>query len=188
MSEQLGPDDAAFERLYRAHHRAILAYCARRVSPSDSWDAAAEVFVIAWRRRGEIPTGDGERPWLLGVAYRVLANQRRGSFRRALLVGRVAGIRGGWASWPEELVMRQEDEREIWDALSRLRPLDREILQLTIWEELMPAEIAAVLGISREAVDQRYSRAKRRAAHELERTLHRRRGVSKVISEKEGAA
>jgi RNA polymerase sigma factor (sigma-70 family) len=185
MSKQPGPDDAAFERLYREHHRTVLAYCARRVSPSDSWDAAAEVFVIAWRRLGEVPTGDGERPWLLGVAYRVLSNQRRASFRRALLAGRVASIRAARPSWPEEILIRHEEDTLVLAALARLRPKDREIIKLTIWDELTPVEIAAVLGITREAVDQRYSRARRRIARTLGETLEH---AVRVTPENGGAA
>lgn len=162
--------DAGFERLYWAHHRAVLAYCARRVSRADAWDAASEVFLVAWRRPDDVPPGDEARAWLLGVAYRVLANQRRGSRRKAHLLERAAGARGEPPLWPEELVIRNEEAREVIAALARLRLRDREILQLTAWEGLSPVEIAAVLEISRDAVDQRYSRAKRRLARELDRS------------------
>ena len=77
--------EISFATLYRQHHRAVLAYCARRASPADAWDAASEVFVVAWRRLNDVPAVEHARPWLYGVAFRVLANQRRSTHRRIRL-------------------------------------------------------------------------------------------------------
>jgi RNA polymerase sigma-70 factor (ECF subfamily) len=156
----------SFERLYAVHHRTILAYCARRVSRTDAWDAASDVFLVAWRRLHEVPPIDEARAWLIGVAVHVLANQRRSESRRARLLQRSSQNRP-WAPMPDELLLRNEEDREVLEALSRLSPTYREIIQLTLWEELSPAEIAMALRISRDAVDQRYLRAKRRLAREL---------------------
>jgi RNA polymerase sigma-70 factor (ECF subfamily) len=159
--------DAAFEALYAAHHQAVLGYCARRAPRSEAWDAASETFLVAWRRFEDMPSSDEARAWLFGVAYRVLANQRRSAQRRRLLARRAAGAVHDPPPLPDAQVVRNEEELEVIEALSRLRPLDREIIRLTLWEELSPVSIAEVLGLSRGAVDQRYSRAKRRLAKEL---------------------
>ena len=175
--------DVPFERLYAAHHRAVLAYCARRASRWDAWDAAAEVFVVAWRRLDDIPPADEARAWLIGVAFRVLANQRRSASRRARLLERASGDRA-WTPMPDEQLLRNEEDRELIDALTRLSRTDREIIQLNLWEELCPGDIAAVLGISRDAVDQRHSRAKRRLARELEpQRFMRRRATQPDVRE-----
>ncbi len=159
--------EVAFEHLYAAHHRAVLAYCARRALKWDAWDAAAEVFLVAWRRMDDVPAGDQARAWLYGVAYRTLANQRRTARRKHRLAERAAGTRDIAVPTPDEVVVRNEEAVEVVDALARLKPAEREILRLYQWEELAPPDIATVLGISRAAVDQRYARAKRRLAREL---------------------
>jgi len=70
-----------FEQLYRQHAGAVLAYARRRTMQAVADDVVADVFLIAWRRVDDVPA---ERlPWLLGVARRVLANQRRGEYRGA---------------------------------------------------------------------------------------------------------
>jgi DNA-directed RNA polymerase specialized sigma24 family protein len=74
-------DDERFEALYGAHAGAVLAYARRRTSPANADDVMADVFLIAWRRLADVPRD--ERVWLLGVARRVLANQRRGHTRPA---------------------------------------------------------------------------------------------------------
>ncbi len=157
----------AFEELYAAHHRAVLAYCARRASRADAWDAAAEVFVVAWRRLDAVPALDEARGWLLGVAYRVLSNQRRSKRRRRRLLEKAAHATYDEPALPDRQLLRNEEEREVIEALARLRPRDREILQARLWDELSPSEVATLLGISRAAVDQRYSRAKKRLARVL---------------------
>ena len=49
---------------------------------------------------------------------------------------------------------------ELHAALARLRPAEAEVLRLWAWEELAPAQIAVVLGISPNAVSIRLHRAK----------------------------
>jgi RNA polymerase sigma-70 factor, ECF subfamily len=180
--------DAAFESLYMRHHRQVLAYCAKRTSRPDAWDATAEVFVVAWRRLDEVPPRDEALAWLLGVAYRVLANQRRTTLRGRRLNERVALADWAGVPRPDELLIRSEESRQVIEALARLRPPDREILQLTLWEDLSPVEIAEVLGISRAAVDQRYYRAKRRLGVELKRRYGLKRRLSPATPEKGGAS
>ena len=177
--------NATFETLYAEHHRVVLAYCARRTSSDEAWDAAADVFLVAYRRLDDVPSGDGTLPWLLAVARRVLSNQRRGDQRRRRLILRASGHRDAEGAFiPETLLVRREDEVEVVEALSRLRPIDREIITLALWEELRPVEIAATLGISRASVDKRVERAKRRLGAEFRR--QQRRHATQPPSEKGG--
>lgn len=169
MGGRVMSKQASFEALYEEHHRTILACCARRASRADAWDAAPEVFLVAWRRFDQVPPPDEARAWLIGVAYKVLANQRRGERRRRRLLQRAGRTSVDSAGLPEVQLIRNEEEAEVVRALSNLRSTDREIIQLSLWEELSPVVIAEVLGISRAAVDQRYARAKQRLAKELDR-------------------
>jgi RNA polymerase sigma-70 factor (ECF subfamily) len=186
MSNESGRE-VPFELLYATHHRAILAYCARRCPRWDAWDAASEVFVVAWRRFDEIPPAEEARAWLIGVAFRVLSNQRRSAGRRTRLLEK-AGRDRAWAPLPDEQVLRNEEDREVIAALSRLSRTDREIVQLALWEEMSPGEIAGVLGISREAADQRYSRAKKRLARQLDDDRFIRRGATHPVAKEGGGA
>jgi RNA polymerase sigma-70 factor (ECF subfamily) len=52
-------------------------------------------------------------------------------------------------------------------ALAQLRPEDAELLRLWAWEQLTPAEIATVLGISANAAHSRLHRARRKLADRL---------------------
>jgi len=150
-----------FHALFEAHHRAVFAYALRRTSSAtDAEEVAAETFAIAWRRRDDVPAGNEARPWLLGTARRVLANQRRGAERRARLTLRLRERR-------ETASASSPGDTAVLEALAQLKPEDQELLRLVAWEELGNAEIAAVLGITANAVAIRLHRARARFAREL---------------------
>lgn len=161
-------DAAAFEALFVAHRRHVVAYCLRRAPRADALEAADETFLIAWRRFGDIPAGR-ERAWLYGVARKVLGNQYRGARRRQQLDARLAGTTA-FVGGPEVDVIRSEDDRRLWHAYLRLRPADQEVLRLAVWEDLAHAQIGVALGCGAIAARQRLHRALARLARELERS------------------
>lgn len=172
MHAQKPSENAAFRRIYDEHHAAVLSYCLRRAPLEDAKDAAAEVFMVVWRRLDDIPDGDGSLPWLYGTARRVLANQRRSLSRRMRLATRLRSNRPASPEGPETVVVRRERDREVLDALSRLRPSDREVMQLSLWEDMSQAAIGGVLGCSDRAVTMRLHRALKRLDKEY-RSSHR---------------
>lgn len=153
--------------MYQQHHRAVLAYCLRRMSRSDAEDVAAEVFSVAWRRFDQVPTGERALAWLFGVAHRVLANQWRSGRRYRRLITRIGGLGSPQPEGPEGLVLRRQDDQQLLDALARLRWPDQEVLRFAAWEMLPHRDIAELLGCSEVAVGQRIARAKKRLAREL---------------------
>jgi RNA polymerase sigma-70 factor (ECF subfamily) len=61
-----------------------------------------------------------------------------------------------------EQAIRLEINMRLQEALNAMDPLDREVLALRHFEQLSPAETAAVLGIKEKAAGMRYVRALRR--------------------------
>ena len=150
-----------FEEIYAAQCAPLLGYALRRTSNGDdAADIVAETFLIAWRRLDDVPAGDGARLWLYGVARRVLANHHRGERKKSELSDRLS----------RDLAVVHHDPEytgELAVAATAFRSLadpDRELLALVGWEGLDHAEIAAVLGCSRNAVRIRLHRARARFA------------------------
>lgn len=161
------PADARFEALFRAHLDALVGYALRRVDhPDDAADVVADTLLVAWRRIDDVPCGVETRPWLLGVARRVLANRRRGALRRDRLRDRLRRELGR-LTVPDHAA-GVETSVVVREALARLDADDREVLQLTSWEGLAPAEIALVLEIPAITVRTRLHRARRRLRQQLE--------------------
>jgi RNA polymerase sigma factor (sigma-70 family) len=159
MKERESERRQRFDALFASYSSDIVAYCSwRSGSPSDAQDAAAEVFLTAWRRLDDVPDGDAARVWLYATARRVTANQRRSNRRRAALHERLSRE----ASVREAPVSPDREEALVHDALRRLAPRDREVLLLAEWEGLAPAEIATVLGCLTVTARGRLHRARQR--------------------------
>jgi RNA polymerase sigma-70 factor (ECF subfamily) len=156
-----------FEMLYDEHRLAVLAYCTRRASAADAADACSETFLVAWRRIDDVPPPPKTLPYLYGIAARVIANQRRTLHRRSRLQDRLRVL--GAMSPGDPAVMYVEDERDdrVIACLRRLKAKDREIVMLYAWEDLPRDTIAAMMGMTRAAVDQRIYRAYQRLAQML---------------------
>jgi RNA polymerase sigma factor (sigma-70 family) len=162
-------DVARFRAVFGDNYSLLLAYAVRRVDVyDDAKDVVADVFAVAWRRWEAVPDDAVEqRMWLYGIARRVLSNRHRSDVRLSRLRSRLA-------SAAREVVpdhASNDDESDLAlavEALNSLADADREILLLSLWEELTPGQIATVVGRSSAIVSVRLHRAKARLRKEFE--------------------
>ena len=160
MSQFSEGRDETFRRLYAEHFDAVLGFALRRVDrPEDAADVTADTFLVLWRRLTHAPQGQETRPWLYGVARRVLANQRRGDGRRSALGDR---LRQQLATVTLDTADEVVQKADVTTAMRRLSARDQEVLELHLWEGLEPREIAEVLGLTTVVVRPRLSRARAR--------------------------
>lgn len=158
-------DELRFRELFEATFRPLLGYALRRVaSPDDAADIVAETMLVAWRRIDEVPAGGAARPYLYGVARRVIANHRRGELRRDRLAEK---LRLQLAELTPDVTSLSESSTTIRDGLARLSDSDRELIMLTGWDGLDPREAAVVLGVPARTVRTRLHRARARLRHAL---------------------
>lgn len=158
-----------FNELYELHYRAVLAFCLRRTGEPDAYDAASEVFSVAWRRIDDVPKGEMELAWLFGVSKKVLSRQWRTARRLQKLVARIGSQPVRSAPDTATVVVQRAEYARVVEAASQLKADDQEILRLAAWEGLPHAHISILLGVSVSAVDQRLHRAKKRLAAAYER-------------------
>jgi RNA polymerase sigma-70 factor, ECF subfamily len=155
----LDDEVAEFDALYGAHVDAMFAYALARTSPDRAKEIVEETFLVAWRRLADVPSDP--RPWLFGVARRVLANERRGDDRREALELHIRASRAfEFLGEDPADVVANRDAALI--ALDRLRESDRELLRLIAWEGLTLDQAAGLLGCSKPTLKVRLHRARRR--------------------------
>jgi RNA polymerase sigma-70 factor (ECF subfamily) len=150
-----GPDDAErrrFEDVVAVVYEPVQRYLRRRTDEASADDVLGDVLLVLWRRLGDVPA-DSPLPYAYGVARGCLANSVRSAARQERLVQRLA--RQPRAAAPD-------DDAVLAEALEALPDADRELLRLWAWEQLAPAEIALVLGISANAASIRLHRAKQK--------------------------
>ena len=144
-----------------AHAVDVRRYLYRRLigapDPASTADElTADVLVVAWRRRADVPAG-AELPWLYAVARRVLANYRRRP--QDVLVADLGALDVIDEADPAEIA---SDNAALADAWRSLSPRDREVLRLVAWEGLTGSELATALGVSEGGAAAALSRARSR--------------------------
>jgi RNA polymerase sigma-70 factor, ECF subfamily len=162
-------DARAFGELYETHARAVQGYCLWRAGNTQvAEDAAATVFLEAWRKRGRLVLStETAAPLLLGIANNVMRNQWRSVRRHRNAVERIKGaIATDLGSDPEAEVTSKLEAlrrvREAGDAIRALPRREQEVLALVAWGDLTYEETAAALGIPVGTVRSRLARARRR--------------------------
>jgi RNA polymerase sigma-70 factor (ECF subfamily) len=160
--------EALFEDLYRSTAKDLLVYLTRRASDrEEATDILAEVYVVAWRRLKEVPTGGEARLWLFGVARNLLmkSNQQRRSHQELVrsLTNELSRLAGG----PVEAAGNELDDH-VHAGLEKLPAKQREVLLLTAWEGLKPREIAKVTGSTANVVRVRLHHARAQLRRELQ--------------------
>lgn len=168
---------AVFERHFSAIHR----YLARRVGSGPADDLAADVFVVAFQRRGSFQRGAADaRPWLYGIATNLLRGHHRAEQRR---LGAVALLRSSVDATALDAQIDDLGERaRVAHALSLLDTEQRDALLLHVWGGLTHSEVSASLGIPQGTAASRIARARARLrdmldsdeAHEEDLTVLRR--------------
>lgn len=158
-----------FCALHAAHLNLVFAYAQRRLpTRDDAEDATAETFAAAFQAIRRCPVDpSAQRPWLLGIARRKVADLLRKRYRQRETVF-LADLPDRAPS-PESRALRQEDANTLRRAVLSLTPDQREALLLKYTDGLSLAEVGAVLGKSEAAVSSLLQRAR---AAVVERTAY----------------
>lgn len=152
--------EQTFNELYDSTRAGLLSFVLRRVDePADAADLLSEVYLVAWRRREDVR--DDAHLWLFGVARKVLAAHRRRRHAQLDLANRLrAQVVEQYAPGEGDVYVRQ--------VMARLPAGDREVMELAVYEQLTPTEIAIVLGRKPGTVRVRMHRARLRLQQALE--------------------
>ncbi len=177
--------EARFRALFDRHYRSVLAYFRRRLPGDDAFDAAEDVFLVAWRRLDDVPDDDQALPWLYGIAHNVLRNHQRSGRRALRLRARLTTEPPVPVPNPGDQVADRAEQAAVLAAMDRLPFNDREVLRLAYWEELPHTQIGSILGCSPGAVAVRVHRAIRRLGKGLRQAGHERESRTAVLGKEE---
>lgn len=148
-------DDERVTRLYHDTRQDLLAFLLRRCATAeDAADCLAETYRVAWEKRKRIPAGSEARAWLFGVARNAAREQRRGGERRDATSRELA--RAAEVAY----AVATPDDSALAAALSKLSPLDQEIVTMLTADGLAPREVASILRLSPNVVRVRAHRAR----------------------------
>jgi RNA polymerase sigma-70 factor, ECF subfamily len=158
-------DDAAFERVFRAHYGALCNYAFTHVhTRADAEEIVQAVFLALWQQRERLELRSSLRAYLLAATRNHALNRSaRARLEQRWLdesAGETPELHGSAPRAPDAAVQSQEVSARVREALERLPPGARRVLELR-WEHgLHIAEIADTLGISVKGVENQLTRAR----------------------------
>ena len=156
----------AFGALFDRHARTLFRYLVRRLGPDEADSLLGEVFRIAFEKRSTYDLErENARPWLYGIATKLVAKHHRSEARRIRASARLVAQRQPQED-PGDRIAAAIDAADLWprvaDAVTELPEGERDALLLFVWEELGYDEIAAALGVPVGTVRSRLNRARMR--------------------------
>ncbi|MFE9105569.1 RNA polymerase sigma factor [Actinomadura geliboluensis] len=163
-------DPAAFAEIFHRHFAAIHGYAARRLGADAADDVAAETFLAAFRKRDRFDPERGTvRPWLFGIATRLIGSHRRAEGRRYRALARTPAeyAHDGHEDLVTARVTAGGAGAELAGALARLPRGDRDVLLLVALADLSYEEVGQALGLKTGTVASRLHRARRRLRESL---------------------
>jgi RNA polymerase sigma factor (sigma-70 family) len=158
-------DPAGLAEAYDKYAESLYGYCGWMLSePDRAADTVQDTFAIAAASLGGLREARRLRPWL----YAVARNECR---RRRLRVGKegldgAAGLADPSADAGDD-IERAERRGLVRAAMDGLNPGEREVIELGLRHDLSGADLAAVLGVSRNQAHALASRARGRLDREL---------------------
>ncbi|MFB4293321.1 RNA polymerase sigma factor [Nonomuraea sp. ATR24] len=163
-------DPEKFAALFDRHAATLYRYISFRLGPELAEDLVGETFLIAFRRRDAYDSSYRDaRPWLLGIATRLITGHRRTEVSRYRALERQSPARP--VEGPEEAITReltaQGSRTVLLNALTLLSRGDRDVLLLVAWSDMTYEEAARALGIPVGTVKSRLNRARRKVRHTL---------------------
>ncbi|MBW6432480.1 sigma-70 family RNA polymerase sigma factor [Actinoplanes hulinensis] len=161
-------DRAAFQAFYRAHAPWLAARLRRRCAdPELAAELLQETFLAVWRVAAGYRGGAQSAGWLWSIALsRLIDSQRRAAVRPHTVVALGDEEHGRHPSAEDEALTRVWDTTVI-DALRRLSPELRAVLQATVLDGLSVREAAVLLGVPEGTVKTRAMRARRQLREAL---------------------
>lgn len=157
-------EPAVFESLYSRHATSVYRYAAQRLGDHAAEDVMAETFLVAFERRSAYDvTVQNARPWLLGIATRLMRKHVRleATAWKGVSADLAAQIVPDFIEQAGARIDAQRLARRLKKALRRLSKADRDTLLLYAWGDLDYASIALAMQVPIGTVRSRLNRARR---------------------------
>ena len=152
----LGGDGAAFDALVRRYQRPIYWLALRYVgNDADAKDVAQRALVQAFVKLRQLRAGGSFKSWVYRTAANLSLNVVRDRKPQALLADDVAAL-------TKEPLLEEEAQRRLREAVTKLPPRQRLVVELRIFEELPFAEVAQIAECSEDSAKVNFHHALKR--------------------------
>jgi RNA polymerase sigma-70 factor (ECF subfamily) len=166
-------EDDALSALVGQYASALyrVAYSVLR-NPADAEDAVQEAFLRVLRHRDSLGEVRDQRVWLVRIVWNIVLDRKRRQKTRPETddVDELSRVLPASGLTAEERAAAAQHHAHVLCCMEKLPAKERQVLQLSAFEELSSVEIAAVLDISESSVRSRLFRARNLMAELLGHT------------------
>lgn len=153
-------DDNAFERLFKAHYKALHAYANVMLRDEDlAEEIVQNVFLKIWERREELNVEVSVKAYLYRMVHNACLNHFKHNKTKARYEDYAVHSMAGESNKASQRLELKELEQKIGEALNELPQQCRVIFQMSRFEELKYKEIADQLGLSIKTVENQMGKA-----------------------------
>ncbi len=145
-----------------------VAYSVLR-NPADAEDAVQEAFLRVLRHRDSLDEVRDQRVWLIRIVWNIVLDRKRRARTRPETddVAELARVLPANGLSAEQIAAAAQHHAHVLSCVEQLPPKERQVLQLSAFEELSSVEIASILGITESSVRSRLFRARNLMAEML---------------------
>ncbi len=162
-------DREAFGRLVEQFQRTVHAICLRRLSnPSEALELTQEVFLHVMRRIDQLREPERFAGWLRQVAARMAINRMTRQVAPMSVETNILEGAGETHDDPLDGLIARERAQHLWEALARLKAIDREVLVAFYIQGESLIEISDRLDAPIGTIKRRLHTARKRLKAELE--------------------
>jgi RNA polymerase sigma-70 factor (ECF subfamily) len=138
-----------------------VAYSVLR-NPADAEDAVQEAFLRVLRHRDTLDEVRDQRVWLIRIVWNIVLDRKRRAKTRPETddVAELARVLPCDGLSAEQLAAAAQHHAHVLTCVDKLPVKERQVLQLSAFEELNSVEISQVLGITESSVRSRLFRAR----------------------------
>lgn len=146
-------DEASFAEIYEVYSDPLNQFVLKYVKSKElSNDIIQEVFIRIWEHRSELPEIDSFKAYLFTIARNLTLNFLKKASRQNAVIAEIARNYKPVACIGEDRLLSNQYKQFIEEVLQSLPPQTRTVFRLCREEEKSYDEVAACLGISRNAV------------------------------------
>lgn len=157
-------DERALKAIHRRHFMKLTSFAHRFTGDhAAAEEVANDTFLVIWRSSASFQKRSKVSTWMFGIAYRIARKKRQNLARRPLELN----LDDCTLSDTRDMAARAIERRDIFNALERLKPELRAVVELTYFQGFLYSEIADMLGCPVGTVKTRILRAKEQLRHLL---------------------
>src|SRR5262245_49865627 len=166
-------DAAAGEALFQRHFDSIYGFFETKCE-ADADELVQSTFLACLRARDQFRKESSFRTYLFTIArhelYRVLRSRQRDGERLDFELSSIAEL----VSTPGTRIARNQEHRQLLEALRALPVEQQSLLELHYWEDMGIAELAEVFELPQTTIRTRLHRARKALREKMAETAPRR--------------